>query len=70
MPAYKALGISTVDHVESIYGRLALASVLSGYVGNFGFGEDALDLLPSPLFFIDNSGVPEQSDLVNEDGVQ
>ncbi len=64
---YKALGISTVDNVESIYGRLALASVLSGYTGNFGFEEEALDLLPSPLFYKDDTVVPGPSDFVNED---
>lgn len=68
MSTYKTLGISTVDHVESIYGRLALASVLSGHVGNFGFGEDALDLLPSPLFFVYDSMEPNES--VSEGGIQ
>jgi len=50
VPEYKALGISTVDHVDSIYGQLALASVLSGNKGNFGLSSFASDSLPSPLF--------------------
>jgi hypothetical protein len=50
MPLYKEMGVSTVDHVETIYGRLALACVLSGNRGNYGFGSNALDQLPSPLF--------------------
>jgi hypothetical protein len=66
---YKNWGISTVDHVESIYGRLALASILSGHTGNFGFGEDALDRLPSPLFY-SGSEVPGQIDIINEGGNQ
>ncbi len=70
MSAYKALGISTVDHIESMYGRLALASILSGNTGNFGFEEDALDLLPSPLFYENDTVVPGPRDFVNEDGNQ
>lgn len=48
---YKSLGISTVDYVESIYGRLALTSVLSGNKGNYGFESEGLDILPNPLFY-------------------
>ncbi|HCS72676.1 MAG TPA: hypothetical protein DIW17_02210 [Clostridiales bacterium] len=66
---YKNWGISTVDHVESIYGRLALASVISGHTGNFGFGEEALDLLPSPLFY-EIEIVQDQDNFINEDNSQ
>ena len=64
--AYKSSGISTVDHVESIYGKLALTSVLSGHKGNFGFGENALDQLPSPLF-LETVTPPAQADPIVTD---
>jgi hypothetical protein len=48
---YKSLGISTVDQLESIYGRLALTSILSGNRGNFDFDSEGLDRLPKPLFY-------------------
>lgn len=46
----KSMDISTVDHIESIYGKLALASVLSGNQGNFSITSDILDKLPNPIF--------------------
>lgn len=48
---YRSLGISTVDYIESTYGKLALASVLSGNKGNFGLSSGDLDVLTNPLFF-------------------
>ena len=56
---YKALGISTVDHVESIYGKVALASIWSGNQGNFGFGSEAQEQLPNPLFLETDNGSPD-----------
>jgi hypothetical protein len=68
---YKAFGISTVDHAESIYGKLALASILSGYKGNFGFSNEAQDILPSPLFLeVADMEQPEQSISTNREEIQ
>lgn len=47
---YKTYGISTVDHIDTIYGKLALTSILSGSHGSYGYGSEAQGLLPSPLF--------------------
>lgn len=47
---YKKLGISSVDHVETIYGKLAMASLLAGNQGNFGYGAESQMQLPNPLF--------------------
>jgi hypothetical protein len=67
---YKTYGISTVDHVESIYGKLALASVLSGNEGNFGFGSDSQDALPNPLFLETESTHPDNSISANGEEIQ
>jgi len=48
---FKSLGISTVDSIETIYGKLALACVLSGNKGNFSNTSNALIKLPNPLFY-------------------
>lgn len=63
---YKAYGISTIDHVDTIYGKLALASVLSGNQGNFGLGNEAQALIPDPLF-IDHNQLP-LDDVISTDG--
>ena len=63
---YKAYGISTIDHVDTIYGKLALASVLSGNQGNFGLGNEAQALIPDPLF-IDYNQLP-LDDVISTDG--
>jgi hypothetical protein len=47
---YKELGISTVDNVDSLSGKLALISILDGSFGNFGVKQGAHSLLPAPLF--------------------
>lgn len=62
---YKAWEISSVDHVDSLYGKLALASVLSGQTGNYGFEEEAMDPLPNPLFNEDES-IHRQAIITNE----
>jgi hypothetical protein len=67
---YKTFGISTVDHVESVYGKLALASVLSGNEGNFGFGSDSQDALPNPLFLETESTHPDNSISTNGEEIQ
>lgn len=48
---YRSLGISTVDDVESTFGKLALTFVLFGNKGNFGLSSGGLDILTNPLFF-------------------
>ena len=63
---YKAYGISTIDHIDTIYGKLALASVLSGNQGNFGLGNEAQALIPDPLF-IDYNQLP-LDDVISTDG--
>jgi len=41
----KALGISTIDNVETIFGQYSLLSVLRGCAGNFGIKEAADELI-------------------------
>lgn len=45
---YKKNGISTVDHVETVPGQVAVVLVLEGRGGNFGSGESAGRLVPEP----------------------
>lgn len=46
---YKKNGISTVDHVETVPGQVAVVLVLEGRGGNFGSGESAGRLMPEPV---------------------
>jgi hypothetical protein len=48
VPWYKAEGISSVDDLDSVGGRAALAYALAGYRGAFGVKAGADGLLPSP----------------------
>lgn len=48
LAAYKKNGISTVDHVNTAPGQVAVAMVLQGTGGNFGSGKTAGRLLPEP----------------------
>lgn len=48
VPWYKAEGISSVDDVQSVGGRAALAFALAGYRGAFGSKPTADAQLPSP----------------------
>lgn len=48
MIAYKQAGISTVDHVETVPGQVAMVMVLEGRVGNYGSGKEATRLIPAP----------------------
>lgn len=51
-PAFRRGGLSTVDSVESAYGRVALVVLLAGgEPGSYGLGDDALDgaLPPVPV---------------------
>jgi hypothetical protein len=48
VPWYKAQGISSVDDLESVGGRAALAFALAGYRGAFGVKSSADAPLPSP----------------------
>ncbi len=50
IPEYIRYGISTVDHAETEYGKLALVSLLSGRHGNFGLIQGVQGRLPQPLF--------------------
>ena len=45
---YKKNGISTVDHVNSVPGEVALVLVLQGRSGNYGSGKAAERILPEP----------------------
>lgn len=47
IPVYKAQGIPTVDHVDTLAGRLAVIFALGGADGNFGVKETADRLLPA-----------------------
>ena len=46
IPIYKAQGIPTVDHVDTLAGRLSVVFALGGADGNFGVKETADRLLP------------------------
>lgn len=48
MIAYKQAGISTVDHVETVPGQVAMVMVLEGRAGNYGSGKEATRLIPAP----------------------
>lgn len=53
---YKKLGIATVDHIDTIYGKLSLISILSGNTGNYGTKSEADDgIMPNPLFPYDTT---------------
>ncbi len=67
---YRSLGVSTVNQIESICGKLALASILSGYKGNFDFSKNGVDILPSPLFFKKLHDEKDVSNIVFEGEIQ
>lgn len=46
IPHYKARGITTVDNVDRLSGRLAVVLALAGAQGHFGTKDTADDLLP------------------------
>jgi hypothetical protein len=48
LEAYKKNGISTIDHVDTAPGQVAMAMVLQGTGGNFGSGKTAGRMLPEP----------------------
>ena len=48
MITYKKNGISTVDHVNTVPGEVALVLVLQGRSGNYGSGGAAERILPEP----------------------
>lgn len=45
--AYQDLGISTVDNVDTIMGKVALVLSMTGLEGNFGIKQTASKLIPS-----------------------
>jgi hypothetical protein len=45
---YKKNGISTVDHVDTAPGQVALDMVMAGKPGNYGSGTAATRMLPAP----------------------
>ena len=45
---YKKNGISTVDHVDTVPGQVALDMSLAGKPGNYGSGPEATRMLPAP----------------------
>ena len=48
MITYKKNGMSTVDHVNTVPGEVALVLVLQGRRGNYGSGRTAERILPEP----------------------
>lgn len=46
IPYYKDKDISTVDNIDSIYGKVALVYLFSGKEGNFGIKKTASSLIP------------------------
>ena len=63
---YRSLEISTINQINSIYGKLALACILSGYNGNFGPSDNGVDLLPSPLFYQKFNSEVDYSNMIFE----
>lgn len=47
---YKENGISTIDHIDTLYGRLSLVSLLYGVKGNFGYNKGVDGVMPEILF--------------------
>lgn len=47
---YKRMGISTIDHVNTLYGKLSLVSLLYGNKGNYGLKDGVEGLMPVDLF--------------------
>lgn len=56
VPWYKAAGIASVDDLQSVGGRAALAFALAGYRGAFGAKSTADAPLPSPASVPANAG--------------
>jgi len=54
---FRRMGISTIDHIDTLYGKLSLVSLLYGNSGNFGYGDGAQGILPEELF-------PERQDTI------
>lgn len=52
---YKKMGISTVHHANTLYGKLSLISLLYGTQGNYGYIEGSDGILPEELFPLKNS---------------
>ncbi|HHZ13013.1 MAG: copper transporter [Caldicoprobacterales bacterium] len=46
----KKNGISTIDHVNTLYGKISLISLLYGDKGNYGYAEGTDGILPNELF--------------------
>lgn len=59
---YKRRGISTVDHINTLYGKLALVSLLYGNAGNYGIKSGVDGLMPMDLF-------PEKVNLQEEEQI-
>ncbi len=47
---YRKMGVSTVHHVNTLYGKLSLVSLLYGNKGNFGYTDRYDGVLPEELF--------------------
>lgn len=46
IPKYQTLGISTVDNVDTIMGKVAMILVMQGISGNYGVKNTAIDVIP------------------------
>lgn len=51
IPQYLDYGVSSVDHIDTLYGKLSLVSILTGNKGNYGVRKNTDGVLPNPLFF-------------------
>lgn len=47
---YRETGISTIDHVNTLSGKLTLVSLLYGNKGNYGYGEGSDGIMPDEIF--------------------
>ncbi len=50
IPQYLDYGVSSVDHIDTLYGKLSLVSILTGNKGNYGVRKNTDGMVPDPLF--------------------
>ncbi len=65
---YKTMGISTIDHIDTLYGKLSLISVLTGSSGCYGYGSQAEALVPDPLFGSIEPDLDDQENMASNSG--
>lgn len=64
---YKKKDISTVDHVDTLHGRLSLVSLLYGNRGNYGYGVGSDGILPDEIFPTNVGYSPSKVEDIDQD---